>query len=179
MGVGAGGRVAECPPRLLTGKFLLTYQEKRGKEKRKNEAEKKENWESGKFKVTKWGEDLFFFFFFFCAFPFWKPLKFVLGLPKMEFSTRKKHYALGKKSGIMTLPPLKNIPLTSLTKMMYFNRYFSWNTEDLKIKIKYTMLFNKISLITHFLLLKICIHLPSPAWNSRFLVISPCYTCKR
>ena len=32
-GEGAGG--AECPPpRLLTGKFLLTYREKRGKERR-------------------------------------------------------------------------------------------------------------------------------------------------
>ena len=31
-GRGAGGRV---PPKLLTGKFLLTYREKRGKEKRK------------------------------------------------------------------------------------------------------------------------------------------------
>ena len=42
-GWGAGGRL---PPRLLTGKFLMTYQEKRGKEKGKrgkNGEEKKEN----------------------------------------------------------------------------------------------------------------------------------------
>ena len=32
-GVTGGGRGAECPQRLLTGKFLLTYQEKRGKGK--------------------------------------------------------------------------------------------------------------------------------------------------
>ena len=35
--VGGGGQGAECPPPgLLTGKFLLTYREKRGKEKREN-----------------------------------------------------------------------------------------------------------------------------------------------
>ena len=41
-GGGGGGRQgAECPPqRLLTGKFLLIYREKRGKEKR----EKGEKW---------------------------------------------------------------------------------------------------------------------------------------
>ena len=50
-------------------------------------------------------------FFFFFAFHFSKPLKFVLGLPKWKFSTRKKHFMLGKKSGKMTLPPLKNIPV--------------------------------------------------------------------
>ena len=40
------------------------------------------------------------FFFFFFLFQFSKPLKFVkLGLPKCEFSTGKKHFTLGKKSG--------------------------------------------------------------------------------
>ena len=38
---GGGAQGAECPPpphthTLLTGKFLLTYREKRGKEKREN-----------------------------------------------------------------------------------------------------------------------------------------------
>ena len=59
----------------------------------------------------------FFFFFFpssFFAFHFSKPLKFVLGLPKWKFSTGEKHFTLGKKSGKMTLPPLKNIPLMPL-----------------------------------------------------------------
>ena len=58
-----------------------------------------------------------FFFFFFCfvfVFHFSKPLKFVLGLPKWEFSTGKKYFMLGKKSGKITLPPLKNIPLMPL-----------------------------------------------------------------
>ena len=53
-------------------------------------------------KVTKRG---------FLFFNFAKPLKFVLGLPKWEFYTRKSHFTLGKKSGKMTSPPLKNIPL--------------------------------------------------------------------
>ena len=57
------------------------------------------------------GERTFFLFF---AFHFSKPLKFVLGLTKWEFSTGKKHFTTGKKSGKMTLPPLKNIPLTPL-----------------------------------------------------------------
>ena len=90
------------------GKFLLTYWEKRGKEKRENGEEKKENQnrEGGKLKmegekVTKWGEDFFVFVF---VFVFSKPLKFVLGLPKWEFSAGKK----------MTLLALKNIPLTPL-----------------------------------------------------------------
>ena len=43
-----------------------------------------------------------------------KPLKFVLGLPKWKFSTRKIHFTLGKKSGKMTLPPQKTFPVTSL-----------------------------------------------------------------
>ena len=94
----------------LTGKFLLTYQENRGKGKKKKEngAEKKENQkrESGKLKmeggkVTKWGEVFFFSF----SFHFSKPLIFVLSLPKWEFSTGKKHFTPGKKSGKMTLPP--------------------------------------------------------------------------
>ena len=51
-------------------------------------------------KLLKSVEDLFFFFFF----HFWKRQKFVLGLPKWEFSTGKKHFMPGKKSGKMTLP---------------------------------------------------------------------------
>ena len=43
------------PPRLLTGKFLLTYREKTGKEKKGNGAEKKENLkrEGGNWKKMK------------------------------------------------------------------------------------------------------------------------------
>ena len=45
--------------------------------------------------VVKRGEDFFFFFFWF-AFHFWKRRKFVLGVPKWEFSTGKKNYTSGK-----------------------------------------------------------------------------------
>ena len=38
----------------------------------------------------------FFFFFFFFGFHFSKSLKFVLSLPKWEFSTGKKHFTPGK-----------------------------------------------------------------------------------
>ena len=62
--------------------------------------------ESGK--VTKCGKD--FFFFFACHFS--KLLKFVLGLPKWKFSTEKKFFMPGKKSGKMTLAPQKDFPVT-------------------------------------------------------------------
>ena len=60
------------------------------------------------------GEKGFFLIFFIFAFHFSKPLNFVLGLPKWEFPTGKRHFTLGKNSGKMTLPLLKNIPLTPL-----------------------------------------------------------------
>ena len=71
--------------------------------------------ENGRRKSYKMRRGLFFFL----AFHFSKPLKFVLGLPKWEFSTGEKHFLPGKKHftpvknpGKITLPPLKNIPLT-------------------------------------------------------------------
>ena len=50
---GGRGQGTECPPTLLTGKFLLIYREKRGNEKGENGEEKKENWkgEGGKLKM--------------------------------------------------------------------------------------------------------------------------------
>ena len=48
-----------------------------------------------------------FIYLFIFAFHFLEQLKFVLGLPKWKFST-------GIKSGKVTLPPLKNIPLMPL-----------------------------------------------------------------
>ena len=121
---GETGRGAEYPQRFLTEKFLLIYREKRGKERNEKgvKAEKKRRKkekckrEGGKLKmeggkVTKWGED----FFFFLAFYYSKPLKFVLGLPKWKFSTRKKHFTPGKKKkGKMTMPTQKNFPVTPL-----------------------------------------------------------------
>ena len=97
-GITGGGGGAEYPPRLLTGKFLLTYREKRGKEKkgkgvklRRKEGyckrEGKLQMESGK--VTKWGEDHFF-----------KTTKICFGLAKWKFSTEKKknHFTPGEKN---------------------------------------------------------------------------------
>ena len=117
-GVTGGG--AKCPPETsdweifayISGKKRQGKKLKRGK----NWEEKKENCkrEGGKLemevgKVIKRGEDFFFF-----AFHFWKRRKFVLGLPKREFSTGKNHFTSGKKSGKMTLPPQKNMPVTPL-----------------------------------------------------------------
>ena len=47
-GRGAGESATQ---RLLTGKFLLTYREKRGKEKRENEPKSKENRKKGRWKI--------------------------------------------------------------------------------------------------------------------------------
>ena len=90
-GVTGGGQGE--PIETLIGKFLLFW------EKRGNGAEKKEKgklkkgrkrkvdiWKLKEEKLLK--EERTFFFFF--AFHFSKWLKFVLGLPKWEFSTRKK-----------------------------------------------------------------------------------------
>ena len=90
-----GGSVVECLLTLLTGKFLLTYREKRGKEKRKNGGngeENKENWkkEGGKLKMegglTKWGEDFFF-----------NAIEICFGSTKMEIFCGEKHFMQGKK----------------------------------------------------------------------------------
>ena len=86
-------------------------------------------------KVTKRGEVFFFFvlfcflffcffvflflflFFFLLLFTFENDGKFVLGLPKSEFSTGKKHFTSGKKSGKITLPLQKNLHVTPLFVM--------------------------------------------------------------
>ena len=56
----------------------------------------------------------FVLFCFVFSFSLFKTTEFFFSLPKWEFSTRKKHFTPGKKSGKMTLPPLKNISLTPL-----------------------------------------------------------------
>ena len=134
--------------RFPTGKYLLTYREKIGQEKKEKGVKKKENWkgEGEKFemeggKVTNEERTFFFFFcfvfflffvclfvcfcfvlfcfvlfcfcFLFFIFVFWfcfvfhflKWLKFVLDIPKWKFSTGKKHFTPGKKSGKKALPP--------------------------------------------------------------------------
>ena len=125
---GVTGRGAECPPETSDREILADISGKRrqGKKGKRGEnwEEKKENCkrERGKLemevgKVIKRGEDFFFFFFFFfffLLFTFENDWKFVLGLPKWEFSTGKKHFTPGKKSGKMTLPPQKNMPVMPL-----------------------------------------------------------------
>ena len=88
---------ADLPGKERQGKKATMDQKRKKTEKGKVE---KLEMEGGK--VTKWGEDLFFFFFIFS-----KPLKFVLGLPNREISTRKKHFTLGKKSGKWLCPSEK------------------------------------------------------------------------
>ena len=103
-GTGGGQRGQSAPQRLLTRKFLPTYQEKRGKEKRekgwklrrKIVKTKVENW---KWKyignVVKRSED--FFFFFFLCFSLLKTMEICFGCTKMEFSTGKKTFYARKK----------------------------------------------------------------------------------
>ena len=79
--------------------------------------QKRREIEKGKVEKYKWNEEKLqneerTFFFFFSLFS--KRLKFVLGQPKWEFSTGKKHFTPGKKSGKMNFPPQINIPVTPL-----------------------------------------------------------------
>ena len=41
-------------------------------------------------------------------------MEICFGSTKWEFSTRKQHFMLGKKSGKMTLPPQKYMPVAPL-----------------------------------------------------------------
>ena len=121
------GNRGHSAPRLLTGKYLLTYRENRGKEKRKMERKRRqmqkgkvENWKWKELKVKKWGDFLSFFFLFFlcCCFVFvwlslFKTTEICFGSTKMGISTGKKHLTPGKIRK-MTFPPQKNIPLTPL-----------------------------------------------------------------
>ena len=99
-GIIAGDRVPQHF--FLTRKVLLTYQEKKGKEKSENGEEKKENQkrEGGKLKmeggkVTKWREDFFFFFFFFC-FSLFKTTV-IFGSTKMGIFYQEKAFHARKK----------------------------------------------------------------------------------
>ena len=73
-------------------------------------------------KVWKWGEDLFFFFFFLLLLllTFWKKIVWVLQI--WTIFARKIIFHARKKSGKLTLPPLKNIPLTPLSMQLYRHR---------------------------------------------------------
>ena len=110
-GGGGGGMGGQSVPRdFWLGNFCWPNRER---EERKME---QKIWKIKKLKVEniKWKEEklqneegtlfclfvfgLFFVFcFFFFAFHFSKPLKFVWGLPKWEFSAGKNHFMPGKK----------------------------------------------------------------------------------
>ena len=67
-------------------------------------------------KVIKSGEDLFFFFFLF-TFENYRNLFWIY--QNGNFLPGKKHFTPGKKSGKMTLPPQKNMPVTPLLLRLY------------------------------------------------------------
>ena len=71
--------------------------------------------EGGKLKMeggksNKMRRGLFFFFFFFC-FSLFKTTKICFGSTKMGIFYQEKTFHAGKKSGKITLPPFKSIPL--------------------------------------------------------------------
>ena len=118
------GGGAECPQKLLTGKFL-TYWEKRGKEKWEDGAEKKENRKRGggiflKRRIYKMSRGPFLFFFFFC-FSLFKTIEICFGSIKMGIFYWEKAFHGGKKSGKMTLPPLKKYPSYTPASHFYYN----------------------------------------------------------
>ena len=130
-GVTGEGGTGGIVPQTLTGKYLLTYRENRGKEKRKMERKRREM-QKGKVENWKWKElktnvskrflSCFFFrrlsFFFFEAdfvfvwFSFQNHWN-CFGSTKMGIFYGKKHLTPGKIRK-MTFPPQKNIPLTPL-----------------------------------------------------------------
>ena len=112
---GITSRGQNVPQRLLTRKFLLTYREKRGKEKkrgkwsRKEGKSKKGRWkiENARRKSYKMRRGPFCFSLF-------KTTEICFGSTKMWIFYREKAFHAGKKSGKMALPPLKNMPLMPL-----------------------------------------------------------------
>ena len=118
-------RGAECPPPETSDWEIFAdgsgkkRQGKKGKgvkiEKKKRKIVKREGWKLER-ESYKRGED-----FFFLAFHFWKRRKFVLCLPKWEFSTGKKHFTPGKKSG-KWLCPLRKVCLLRPCLQVCFKR---------------------------------------------------------
>ena len=80
------------------------------KKRREIEKGKVENWKLKEKKLQKEERTFFILLLLF----FSKPLNEIcFGSTKMEiFYREKRHFTRGKKSGKMTLPPLKNIPFT-------------------------------------------------------------------
>ena len=121
-GVTGGRQGCRMPPRdFWPGNFCWPTGKKGGKEKREKgwKLRRKGKFLKGKVENWKWkveklqNEESSPPLFFHLS----KPLKFVLGLPKWKFSTGKKHFTPGEKSGKMTLPPQKNFPVMPLEKI--------------------------------------------------------------
>ena len=110
-----GGQGEECPcdfwPEIFCWPTGKEEARKKGKRRRKRKIVKGkvENWKWKEGKLPN--EERTFFSFSF------------LGLPKLKFTTGKKHFTPGKKSGKMTLPPQKNYPVTPLL-IFEHNIYF-------------------------------------------------------
>ena len=68
-------------------------------------------------KVRKWAEDFFSFFFFFLV-TFWNHWNLFGVYQNGQFLPGNSYFMPGKKSGKLTLSPLKNIPLTSLHRRL-------------------------------------------------------------
>ena len=92
------------PPRLPTGKFLMTYREKRGKEKREKgwKLRRKEGklWK-GRWKIGIWSRISYkkrwgLLFFFFC-FSLLKTTEICFGFTKIGIFYREKAFHVGKK----------------------------------------------------------------------------------
>ena len=86
------------------------------------------NWKRKVEKIQNEERSFFFFFFFFFCLSLFKNTKIIcFGSTKWKFSTRKKHFTPGKKSGKVTLPPQKNFAVTPLCvtrdRPTYHNQY--------------------------------------------------------
>ena len=115
-----GRRGAECSPETSEQEIFVVLpgkkrQEKNVKWRRKKKKERKIEREGGKLmgESYKFGEE--FFFFFFLLFTFQNHWNLFWVYQNGKFSPGKTFHARGKKkTGNMTLPPLKNIPLMPL-----------------------------------------------------------------
>ena len=103
-GIIAGRQGAECPQTLLTGKFLLTYQKKRGKEKKgkmekKEQKSKNERWkiENGRKKSYKFRRGpLFYLFIYLFIYLLWVYQNGNF-LPGKSISRRENDFAPSEK----------------------------------------------------------------------------------
>ena len=123
---GAGVRV---PPDIFHQEIFAELpgkegQGRKGKRREKEGKLKGKRWkiENGRGESMKISRGFFFFFFFFVTFcslfffflSLFETNEICLGFTKMDNLPGKSIFHTGKKSGKMTLPPLKNIPLMPL-----------------------------------------------------------------